>query len=108
MNFTRKMFETATTSGVQVNKYYRMGLSAIVMILGWALAFDWTKVLEPKTAGTVMGIIGFIKFVYAFVAPTPGTPTQPVGNNTSLITSQGVPGPAPTTTVPTVPPLSGG
>jgi hypothetical protein len=99
LNFSRKMLDVAAGSGVQVNKYARLFMSFIVMIVGWALAFDWTTVLEPKTAGTVMGIIGFLKFGYTLFAPKPGVATAPVGEGKGLITSVGVPTPAVPTSV---------
>lgn len=91
MRFSRKMLDVAGSGGVQVNKYARLLMSAIVAIVGWAMAFDWTTVLEPKTAGTIMGIIGFIKFGYTMFAPKPGVATEPNGTGSGLISSVGVP-----------------
>lgn len=81
------------SGGVQINKYVRAGLSFIVWIIGLLLAFsdyiDWNKLVGVQTAGTVIGVIGAIKFGYALLAPKPSVGTVPTGN--VLVTQQAAP-----------------
>lgn len=63
----------------QVNKYIRVLLSLFVAVLGWAMAFDWTTIVNAKTAGTILGILGFIKMGYAAFAPSSDKSTVPTG-----------------------------
>jgi hypothetical protein len=63
----------------QVNKWIRVVMSLGVAALGWAMAFDWTTVVNAKTAGTIVGILGFIKMAYAAFAPSSDKGTEPTG-----------------------------
>jgi hypothetical protein len=63
----------------QVNKYLRMALSAVSFLTGVAMAVDWTKVFDAKTAGTIVATIGFVKGFYEYFAPDKETGTVPTG-----------------------------
>jgi hypothetical protein len=76
----------------QVNKWIRFALSAFVAILGaliaWGTSYDWTKVVDPQTAGTIVFIIGLIKTAYAAFAPSAGSGTAPT--DSYIITQRGI------------------
>jgi hypothetical protein len=61
---------------VQINKWIRLGLSATMAIIAWAEGFNWTSVMDPKTALIVVGAIAFIKSAYNAMAPSAGVDTE--------------------------------
>jgi hypothetical protein len=63
----------------QVNKWIRVAMSLFVAVLGWAMVFDWSSVLNAKTAATIVGFLGLIKATYATFAPSSDKATEPTG-----------------------------
>lgn len=63
----------------QVNKWIRVLLSLCVAVLGWAMSFDWTTLVSPQTAGTIIGVLGLVKVAYATFAPSADKGTVPTG-----------------------------
>jgi hypothetical protein len=76
----------------QVNKWLRFALSAFVALLGaliaWGLDYDWTKVVDAKTAGTIVFVIGLLKTAYAAFAPSSGSGSLPT--DSYIITQRGI------------------
>lgn len=81
---------TETGKQFQVNKWVRLGLSLLIVIFGaiitFALQYDWTTVVDPKTASVIVLGIGVIKSIYDSFAPSAGSNVIPTGSSTSLIT----------------------
>jgi hypothetical protein len=77
---------------IQVNKWIRFGLAAIVTILGaliaWGQSYDWTQIVSKETAGTIVFLIGILKTVYTAFAPAAGSGTAPT--DSYIITQRGV------------------
>ena len=55
-----------------LNKWVQFALAALVALLGFAASFDWTTLVSPQAAGTIIGIIGVFKMLTNAVAPAPG------------------------------------
>lgn len=76
----------------QVNKWVRMALAIAVALLGafigWALEYDWTKVVDVPTAGKIVAIIGIIKTLYVAFAPGSGSGSLPT--DSYIITQRGI------------------
>jgi hypothetical protein len=77
---------------IQVNKWIRFALSASVTILGaliaWGTSYDWTNVVDAKTAGTIVFLIGLLKTAYNAFAPAAGSGTAPT--DSYIITQRGI------------------
>lgn len=87
--------------GVQVNKYIRVALSAIVTAVGAFLFLadnvNWNGLLGPKSGAAIVMVIGLIKIAYAALAPSPSQNTVATGN--TIVTQVAVgPNPAGPTT----------
>jgi hypothetical protein len=76
----------------QVNKWVRFALAAAVSLLGaligWGLDYDWTKVVDPVTAGRIVFFIGAIKTMYTAFAPSAGSASAPT--DSYIITQRGI------------------
>lgn len=76
----------------QVNKWVRFALAAVVALLGaligWGLDYDWTKVVDPVTAGRIVCAIGVIKTLYTAFAPSSGSGSLPT--DSYIITQRGI------------------
>jgi hypothetical protein len=76
----------------QVNKWLRFALSALVAILGaliaWGLKYDWTKIVDAQTAGTIVFLIGLVKTAYVAFAPASGSGSLPT--DSYIITQRGI------------------
>jgi hypothetical protein len=55
-----------------INKWVQFALAAFVALLGFAASFDWTTLVSPQAAGTIVGIIGVFKMLTNALAPAPG------------------------------------
>jgi hypothetical protein len=79
-------------NSIQVNKWLRFALSAVVALLGaliaWGASYDWTNVVDPKTAGIIVFLIGALKTAYNAFAPAAGTGTVPT--DSYIITQRGI------------------
>lgn len=79
-------------NSIQINKWIRFALSAFVALLGafiaWGASYDWTKVVDAQTAGTIVFIIGLIKTGYSAFAPAAGKATLPT--ESYIITQRGI------------------
>lgn len=76
----------------QVNKWARFALAALVAVLGaliaWGQSYDWTKVVDVQTAGTIVFLIGVLKTVYTAFAPSSGSGSLPT--DSYIITQRGI------------------
>lgn len=59
------------------NKWIQFGLSALIAFTGVAIGFDWTSVVEPRTAGVIVAALGAVKMVLNALAPPPGATAVP-------------------------------
>jgi hypothetical protein len=75
---------------VQVNKYIRLALTIFTGVLGLLAAYNWSEIVDPKTAGLIVVAISAVKAIIDVLAPGAGVATQPVGSSTSLITHKSV------------------
>jgi glycine cleavage system H lipoate-binding protein len=76
---------------VQVNKYVRLGLTILTGALGLLAAYNWSDLVDTKTAGLIVVAISAVKAIIDVLAPGAGVATQPTGTSTSLITHKSVP-----------------
>jgi len=81
----------------QVNKFWRMLLSVLLVMLGAAITYmaglDWKTIVGPDKAGIAVMVIGLIKTIYETFAPGVGVHTTPIpeSSTASLITHRAVP-----------------
>jgi hypothetical protein len=59
------------------NKWVLFALGLGAAVLGFLAKFDWTSLLEAKTAGIVVGLIGIIQAGLAAISPSAGSQVQP-------------------------------
>jgi hypothetical protein len=71
---------------VQVNKWVRFALTFLTGALGLLAAYNWTDLVDAKTAGLIIIAISAVKGVIDVIAPGAGVPTVPTGTPTSLVT----------------------
>lgn len=64
-----------------LNKWLRFAMSAAMGLTGLAMAMDWSSILSPGTAGKIIGVLGTIKMIEAYLAPAAGMSAQPTGNS---------------------------
>jgi hypothetical protein len=60
----------------QVNKWIRLALSLGMAAIAWAEGFDWTSIVDPKTALIIVGGFALIKSAYNAFAPSTGVDAQ--------------------------------
>lgn len=64
---------------IQVNKWVQFAMSAAIVLSGALIAFDWTTLVSPTTAATIVSVLGLIKLVTNAIAPAAGVQTTPTG-----------------------------
>jgi hypothetical protein len=79
-------------NSIQINKWIRFALAAVVAILGgliaWGQTYDWTQIVSKETAGTIVFLIGLLKTAYTAFAPSSGKGTAPTDGY--IITQRGI------------------
>lgn len=88
--------ETSTLRQVSTNKWIRFALSAAATLTGFLMAYDWTSLVEPKTAGLIVMGIGILKMIIDAISPGPGVMTVPqagTGFTGTVFTHKSVVGP---------------
>lgn len=73
----------------QVNKWVRLALTVLMGVIGTLVAVDWTQYVDPKTGGTIVGVLALIKAAYEAFAPSSDKATVPTGG--SIVSHEAVP-----------------
>jgi len=75
---------------VQVNKYIRLFLTVLTGALGILAAYNWTDLVDAKTAGLIIVGISGVKGIIDVIAPGAGVVTAPTGSSASLVTHKAI------------------
>lgn len=83
--------ETGINKRFQVNKWIRLALSILLVMLGAAITYasglDWKTIVGPDKAGLAVVIISLIKTIYESFAPAAGVQVAPT-TGTKIITHE--------------------
>ena len=59
------------------SRLFHFSSAALVAVIASLAAFQWSSILDPKTAAEIVVGIGSVKAALSFFIPTPPTPPTP-------------------------------